>query len=228
MEVLRYRTREEAKKAASALLEHGLSKASHPTLFLASGGSSLELLEGLHVGDHVTVSVLDERYSTNPSINTFSQLMNRINPSKYIDTRMQEGETLLRLALRFEKGLRDWKTKNPSGRILITQGMGPDGHTAGIFPYPEDSAFFQDTFEKQEKWVAGYVAKGKHKFEERVTVTLPFLRNQVDHSVFYVLGENKHEALERVLAKQGTLAQTPARIVQEMKNVRLFTDITKQ
>jgi len=46
----------------------------------------------------------------------------------------------------------------------------------------------------------------------------------VDHAVVYVVGEEKRATFERVLAENGALAETPARIIREMKDVRLFTD----
>ena len=226
MKVFLHNTKEETKKAATETLNQLFGETSQPILFLSSGGSSLELLDGLSLGDHVTVSVLDERYSNDPTINNFSQLMTHRISAKFIDTRIKEGESIQELAQRFEKELREWKNANPNGTIVITQGMGSDGHTAGMMPYPESHPIFQNLFENSHRWVVGYDAtKEKNEYPLRVTVTMPFLQEVVDHSIVYLTGENKTEAFKRTLDSQGKLWETPARIIREMKDVKIFTDI---
>ena len=224
MEIVRCNSKEEAKAKAADGLDNLFHEIRGPVLFLSSGGSSLELLDGLQIGENVTVSVLDERYSTDPTVHNFAQFFERIRPNAFIDTRVGQNETLQQLAERFEKELREWKNKNPGGKIMITQGMGSDGHTAGIMPYPENPQLFKELFENTEHWVVGYDAKEKNEYPMRVTVTMPFLRT-ADYSIAYITGEKKKPAFERVLAKLGSLADTPARIMREMKNVQLFTDI---
>jgi len=216
MKIFRYKTKEEAKQAAARKLNQLLGAQEEPILFLASGGSSLKLLEGIRLENHVTVSVLDERYSPDPAINNFAQLFKIIQPEKFIDTRVRPQETLQQLAERFEQGLREWKRKNPNGKIIITQGMGSDGHTAGIMP----GVSFDD-----KRWVVGYDAKEKSKFPLRVTTTYSFLRDQVDYSIAYITGEEKRNAFKKLLAEKGRLIETPARIMREMKQVEIFTDI---
>lgn len=216
MEVLRYKTKEEAKSAAIEELSRLFEKNQEPILFLCSGGSALELLDGLQIGADATVSVLDERYSTDPMVNNFAQVFERIHPEHFIDTRVRKGETLDQFAKRFEKELREWENKNPNGKVVITQGMGIDGHTAGIMPYT--------VFDDEKKWVVGYDAKERNEYPLRVTCTFTFLR-QVDYSIAYITGEKKKEAFARVLAEEGTLEETPARIMRDIKNVKIFTDI---
>lgn len=223
MEIWRLRSKEEARQKAVDTLNK-LFSIKEPILFLASGGSALELLEHLNIPENMTVSVLDERYSTDLLINNFSQLSTKIQAVHVIDTRAQEGETLEQFAERFEQGLRSWKDENPNGKIVITQGMGPDGHTSGIMPYPENPELFETLFGDPKRWIVGYDATGKNEFPLRATTTLSFLRTQVDSSIAYITGENKKAALERVLAKDGSLAETPARIMREMKQVIMYTD----
>lgn len=235
MRVVRCKTKENANTRAGEALNALLERFQrHPILLLCSGGSSLETLQGVRgeaLGTHVTISVLDERYSKDSSINNFAQLsetnfFKRAEGQKCqcIDTRVREEETLEQFARRFENGLRSWKSQHEEGTIIITQGIGKDGHTAGIFPFPEDPKKFQELFENKEVLSVRYNAAGKTEYPERVTVTFPFLR-QVDHSVVFVVGEEKRNALERVLAKEGALHETPARIVHEMREVLIFTDI---
>ena len=103
-------------------------------------------------------------------------------------------------------------------------GMGPDGHTAGIMPFPEDENRFDVLFQNSEKWVVGYDAEEKNQYPLRVTTTIPFLR-MVDYALLYCVGENKKEALKRVLADGGVYAETPARVIREMATTHIVTDI---
>jgi 6-phosphogluconolactonase/glucosamine-6-phosphate isomerase/deaminase len=202
---------------------------------LLSGGSALSLLERVkaeNLGKNITLSGLDDRYSTDPEVNTYSQIASlgfykdaMERGAEQIDLRVKEGETISAMAGRMEKSLRDWREKNFNGFIIATQGVGPDGHTAGIMPYPEDPEQFKEMFEDPSHWVTGYNAGDKHKYPDRVTTTMPFLRDQVDHAIVYMAGNDKHEAFRRVSIPDGSLAETPARIIKEMKGtVEVFTD----
>jgi len=73
-------------------------------------------------------------------------------------------------------------------------------------------------------WLGGYDAKERNEYPQRATITLPFLR-EIDHSVMYMVGMEKKDALSRMLNAKGMLFETPARIVHEMKEVHIFTDI---
>jgi len=202
--------------------------ASNNILLLLSGGSAFDLLEKVKgLSSRVTIGVLDERFSTDPKINNFAQLTEtdfyrraQKKGVQFIDTRVREGEPMEELAERFEKALRDWKEKNPDGTVIITQGIGADGHTAGIMPHLKGPKMF----ENPDTWVLGYDAKEKLQHPLRVTTTFPFLRNIVDYSIVYAKGEEKKEILEKVTTKQGSLAQIPALIIHEMKDVKLIID----
>ncbi len=52
------------------------------------------------------------------------------------------GKPWTALAQRMEKNLRAWKNQNPQGKIIATLGIGADGHTAGIFPFADNSSTF--------------------------------------------------------------------------------------
>ena len=93
-------------------------------------------------------------------------------------------------------------------------------------PYPEDPHRFDDLFENHGRWVTGYDANTKSTFPLRATVTLSFLRTAVAFSLVFVAGEGKKPALLRTLAEEGTLAETPARIIQQMKTVILVTNLS--
>ncbi len=226
-------TRQAAQKLSSILQIYAREKI--PVLFLVSGGSAFALLDGVDpsvFGPYLTIGVLDERYSEDPMVNNFSQLMKthfygtaRSAGCPFIDTRLLQSETQEALRMRFEKALKQWRQDHAEGKIVITQGMGPDGHTSGVLPFSEDERGFIDTFNNPDHWTAAYDAAGKNPYPLRVTTTLSFLR-QVDASILFVCGADKKEALKKVLAHEGSLAQTPARIINDMPQVFVFTDIS--
>lgn len=236
MDIQRIENIEQLQHAARTKLVDFLREdASGPILLLCSGGSALDLFRDIQedcFGSHITIGVLDERYSRDEAVNNFAQLRNTdffktavCAGVRYIDTRPQEGETMERLAHRFERELHTWRKNNPEGVIIITQGIGPDGHTAGIMPFPEDPERFHELFENQDVWVRGYDAGNKNQHPLRITATITFLKT-INHSIVYCVGENKRAALKQVIAEQGTCAGTPARVIRDMKNVTFFTDIT--
>lgn len=224
--------RAKARAALTRLLKNHKNR---PLLLLCSGGSAFELLSGISenvFGPHLTLGVLDERYTSNEHINNYAQLqitdVSKVAMrcgARHIDTRPSANESLERLAQRFENALRGWREHYPSGTILATQGIGPDGHTSGIMPFPEDPRRFYELFERSDVWVRGYDAEKKNHYPLRVTTTITFLKT-IDHSIVYCVGENKREALERVYAERGSYAETPARVLRDMKDAILFTDIT--
>ena len=190
-----------------------------PVLFLSSGGSALELLNEVgeqYLSHDLTVGILDERMNVDPKTS---------NSSKFRKTPFfakLEAKNILLVDI-FKEAF-TFREKYPQGKVIITQGVGADGHTAGIFPFPEDEKKFQDLFQDKEHLVVEYDAGGKTEYSSRATITMPFLR-QVDHSLVFLTGEEKRNALERILAEEGTLAETPARIIREMRDVTIFTDI---
>ena len=99
--------------------------------------------------------------------------------------------------------------------------MGADGHTAGIFPYPDSEEKFKELFEG-ENWVVGYDAAGKHQYNLRATVTNTFLRNKVEAAVAFVTGEEKKEKFEQMQV-EGNIAEIPAIIWNQMKIVKVFS-----
>jgi len=205
-----------------------------PILFLLSGGSALEIIDRIDfsvLGSHITIAPLDERYDKDEDVNNFSQIIDteftiaaRKEGVDFIDTRVFENDTHEYHAMRFASLLKKWRDSNPDGIILITQGIGPDGHTSGVMPFPENEEFFDREFDTKDKDVAYYDAKDKNKYRLRTTTTLSFLRDKVDLSIVFACGEDKLSALKKVSDEEGSLFETPARVVKEMKRVVIFTD----
>ena len=228
------------KEAATAKLNEVLKRAhdtEEPVLLMLSGGSSLDLLSGLSessFGPSTTVTVLDERYSTDPKENNMAQVIDtdfhkRISSTgaQFIDTRVQDGETQEQLAERFNNAILSWRHKNPTGMIIATTGIGPDGHISGMMPYPEDPEKFKELFDDHDAThlVVAYDTGDKNQYPKRVTTTMNLMR-KIHTAIAYVVGESKREALKKFESEDGALAETPSRILHEMPGkAYLFTDI---
>lgn len=203
-------------------------------LFLISGGSALKVLDKIDsaiLHQDITVSMIDERFSTDPKVNNFLQLKQTAFFKKllekgglFFDSTPALGESIASLTQRFDSFLHQWKKLHADGIVVALLGMGEDGHTAGIMPFLENQKLFGHLF-LEDEWVVGYDAKDKNQYSLRVTTTMTFLKNQVDRAVVFIQGEAKKSALEKVIAKDGSLAETPARIWREMKNVVVVTDV---
>jgi 6-phosphogluconolactonase len=68
-------------------------------------------------------------------------------------------------------------------------GLGPDGHTASLFPGTK-------VLDERQRWVAEVVGA---KPEVRITLTYPALESS-RHTAFLVAGADKREPLARALA----------------------------
>jgi len=191
-------------------ISEAIKKAPKGVLLLVSGGSSFSVLE--HITERVSVlGMIDERYDVRDDVNNFSQL-EFDKADKLLDSKVRPGESFEDFIKRFRKNIED----NLDKYVIVILGIGEDGHTAGIMPGIQ--------IDEKEN-VIGIDVRDKNKHPLRVTVTPGFLINEVDKAFVFVSGEKKKEALNKVLADNGDLLETPGRIIHEMKDVILVTDI---
>jgi 6-phosphogluconolactonase len=94
---------------------------------------------------------------------------------------------------------------------LMLLGLGPDGHTASLFP---GSAALR---ERSRLVVANWVEKFGHY---RLTFTAPVI-NDAAEVMFLVSGADKAEALQAVLYSDASAEEFPAKLIQP-RNGRLI------
>ncbi len=225
------------KDAAHALNSHLDEHRNEDILLLFSGGSALSLLPYVDtsaLGERCTVTVLDERYTADPTASNMAALVAdpfferaRKQHVAVIDPRPEGDESLARAAKRFDIALKHWHILHHDGIVIATMGIGPDGHTSGVLPRPENPETFAKLFLDPHMCVCGYrIPNGSSPHPERMTTTLSYIQRHVHHAVVYATGESKREVLDRVFDAHGSLAETPARILRELPDVRLYADIT--
>ena len=217
----------EAGRALTKLLEE---ERTCPILLMLSGGSALSLLECVDeavLGPHITLTVLDERYTKDPAVHNFTQLTRTqffercsARGVRSISTEILEGETGDEVAQKWENALRAWKAEYPDGVIIVTMGVGADGHTAGIFTGEYAVDFSGDA------WVVSYhVPKEVHQYQDRITVTDIFLKTYVDKVIVYAEGDEKQNIISMLDTETCKRAQYPACILKEMHEVYVFSSL---
>lgn len=233
--MLRIQTTDEPKINAGAYINSLLAThADGPVLLMLAGGSSREVVEIIDpdlLTDQVTVTVTDERYTDDLEGNNFAALQGTsfynslINAGSYcIDTQIFSGENHEDHAKRFAKNLAEWKRDFPNGKIIALFGIGKDGHIAGVVPNIYSADEFKLKFNTEGIWVTDLLAPGNDHVE-RTTVTFPFMKS-IDFPLVYITGVEKTEALAKTIAKEGDLCVTPARILNDMKEPIIFTNIS--
>jgi len=87
---------------------------------------------------------------------------------------------------------------------VVLLGLGPDGHTASLFPNAR-------SLDERER-LALAVEPGLEPFVERVTLTIPALESAA-HVVFLAVGSSKADAVRHAFAEEPSPA-TPASLVR--------------
>lgn len=225
---------ETRREARLALMRAFHMAGDRPILFLSSGGSALDLLEDLELRtlpSQITLTVLDERWTTDHQGSNFHALWESkfmcelvARGAEYLDPRPQPDESIVATTVRFEDALRAWRSQQEDWVIIATIGIGSDGHTAGIFPMEVDPEGFTDLFEDGSRWVAGYETITKTPYPRRITTTLAFLLNAVDEAIVYAVGEEKQPILDRMKNGNESLARLPAQALTHLRRGQLFTD----
>lgn len=221
--------------ASHALNEALTAVRKREVLLLLSGGSALALIKHMDpscVGPHVCITVLDERWTQETADSNFACLT--ALPSwnglldagaTSLDPRPHAGEDLYATAARFDRELKHWHITHRHGTVLATMGIGTDGHTAGILPFPHAPDAFTTLFMHRTACVRGYtVAPEASPHTQRMTATVTYLLRHVDHAIVYAVGATKRTALISLLDEHTMPHTTPACVLRSMRKVSLYTD----
>jgi 6-phosphogluconolactonase len=88
---------------------------------------------------------------------------------------------------------------------LILLGIGPDAHTASLFPH-------KPALRERERWAVGVPEAGHEPLVPRVTLTLPVL-DAAREVMFLIAGEGKAEAVGRAFGDRSPGPDAPAGMV---------------
>lgn len=218
-------------KAAARSLEILLRNTKKKVLLLLPGGSALDVVKELIIPDpkYTIIGLTDERFTIDPKDQNIFALLGipSIVKAERDGARsisiLKNDSDMEECARLYEEKVRRWK-RETGGEIIALFGVGTDGHIAGMMPYPEHPKLFETMFETERLFTA-YDAQEKNDFSLRITCTNTFLKKYVDSAVVYMVGNKKATALAQILVPFGTLPYTPARILLEMKQVFLYTDL---
>ena len=199
-----------AKAAADRIMARIAANGDRVAICLTGGSSPKELYQLLATHpwrkripwDHVHWFIGDERFvpADDPRNNMGMArqiFLDRCAPVANIHPIPTDTVDPEEAARSYESELKSFYGANEleSGRPLfdvVLMGVGPDGHTASLFPdYP--------AIEETGRWVVGVPKAPVEPFVPRVTLTLPAL-SSCREMLFEVSGSDKRAILTRVLA----------------------------
>ena len=213
-----------AREAASEFVGRAKEAVRTKGLFTValSGGSTPRSLYSLLVGDVTLRGRLpwekthffwgDERHvpldhaDSNYRMTNEAMLSKAPIPSANVHRIESELPDAYEVAKKYEQTLHDFFRQTPRFDLVLL-GMGPDGHTASLFPGTDALS------ERQHLVVANWVEKLK---EYRITLTLPVLNNAAC-VVFLVSGAEKAETLRAVLEKEAGPVRFPSQLIHPTK-----------
>jgi 6-phosphogluconolactonase len=199
-----------AKAAADRALARIAANSGRIAICLTGGSSPTKLYELLatdpyrgkipwdrvhwFIGDERFVPASDERNNMAMARRAF---LDRLAPADHIHPVPSDTASPDDAAGRYEAELKSFygaPTLDPARPLfdLVLMGVGPDGHTASLFPgYPE--------VEEKTRWVVGVPRANVEPFVPRVSLTLPSLAS-CREMLFEASGVGKRAILTRVLS----------------------------
>jgi 6-phosphogluconolactonase len=198
-----------AEAAADRVVARIMASPGRAAICLSGGSSPKQLFQllateayrSLIPWDRVHWFIGDERFvPVNSPLNNMTMarqaFLDRCAPPANIHPIVTEGTDPDEAARRYERELKSFYGANdldPARPLfdLVLLGVGPDGHTASLFPgYP--------AIEETVRWVVGVPKAHVEPFVPRVTLTLPAL-GSCREMLFEASGSGKRAILTRVL-----------------------------
>jgi 6-phosphogluconolactonase len=199
-----------AKAAAERLMARIEANPARIAICLTGGSSPKQLYRLLardaHTGripwERVHWFIGDERFvPASDPLNNMSMarkmFLDAFAPTENIHPIPTDTATPAESAVRYERELQTFHGApelDPEKPLfdLVLMGVGPDGHTASLFPgYP--------ALQERRRWVVGVARAPVEPVVPRVTLTLPTLAS-CREMLFEVAGPEKHGILSRLLA----------------------------
>lgn len=194
-------------------------------LWLVPGGSNipttvaaLKLVREQTPVDNLTIMLSDERFGPLDHLdsNWYQLFQAGFEPgeSTIIPVLTREYPLLEQAVNRYAEQVSNQIAK--ADNIILQNGIGPDGHTAGILPGSLAS-------QERTKFVVGYQA-GPFI---RITLTFPALK-QAQAAYVFAFGPAKKQTLTDLAEKALALDQQPAQLYKQLPEAYLFSDQVRE
>jgi 6-phosphogluconolactonase len=211
----------EASSRIAGVLREAIAKARKATIALSGGNTPRETyaLLAREAGidwQRMRVFWVDER-AVSPSDDRSNyrwaraELLERapIEP-EHVHRMLAESADLAAAAREYERTIRQHVELDGDGEPsfdVMVLGIGDDGHTASLFPG-------ETTVDVTDRLVAAVPSSGAR--EARLTLTPPAIQHASNVFVL-AIGSGKRAALDRVWATEGSIRETPARIIRDCR-----------
>lgn len=186
---------------------------SWPDRLAMSGGSAAKFLDQVFVPDTTHIFLADERYvnSAHPDSNA-KLIRTKFKEKNFVDRLAfyKQGLTSAECVSRYEKIL---ETDNENLFDVVVLGVGPDGHTASLFPNSE-------ALKAEGLTVATQAPKG-FAVKDRLSLTFTALKSA--KTVLVLLqGSSKKEIFKIITNPETDKHEFPARELLDWDNAHIY------